>query len=321
MRKTVIITGVVSFLGFHLAVAFAKANYRVIGTCFTPPHQLDRLRGDRLAGLRKHAIETRLLDIRDFDAIQRLVESEMPDVWVQQAGIGRDFALPSYNLTRADEINIEALDGIFAALAGTGSTLILTGSGMEYGLAPPPCAEDALCRPRTPYGTNRLRATMRAGQLSRHYKLRTRVARIFTVFGELDSPDRLVTRLTDSLANGRSVSIAPNTSRDICDVRDVARAYVRLAEDHPGLELFEIFNLCRGASTPLRELALLLAALLDKDEALIRESAAMIRPDELAVLSGDSVKARMKIDWSASSLMGGLTRVIEQMDRQARETA
>jgi nucleoside-diphosphate-sugar epimerase len=320
VRKTVIITGVTSFLGFHLAAAFAKANYRVVGTCFTPPDNLDRLRGARLDGLKKNAIETRLLDIRDPCAIHRLMESEMPDVWVQQAGIGRDFALPSYNVARANEINIEALDNIYAGLAGSGSTLILTGSGMEYGLAAPPCLEDAFCQPRSPYGTNRLQATMRARQLSARYKLRTRVARIFTVFGELDSPDRLVTRLINSLAHGRDVSIAPHTARDICDVRDVARAYVRLAEEHPGLEPFEIFNICRGSSTSLREVALVTAALLKKDKGLIREDPAMIRSDELAELSGDSGKARLKIGWSASPIMSGLGRLIEQVDREARET-
>lgn len=320
MRKTVIITGVTSFLGFHLAIAFDKMNYRVVGTCFTPSDNLDRLRGARLDGLRKNAIETRLLDIRDPCAIRRLIGSRMPDVWVQQAGIGRDFARPSYNLPRANEINVEALDNIYAGLAGSGCTLILTGSGMEYGLTPPPCFEDAFCLPRSPYGTNRLQATMRARQLSARYKLRTRVARIFTVFGELDSPDRLVTRLINSLAHGRDVSIAPNTARDICDVRDVARAYVRLAEEHPGLEPFEIFNICSGSSTSLREVALVTAALLEKDKGLIRENPAMMRPDELAELSGDSSKARKKIGWSASPIVGGLSRLIEQMDRQAHET-
>ena len=71
----------------------------------------------------------------------------------------------------------------------------------------------------------------------------------------------------------------------------------------------------------MREIALIMAALLDRHEALIRENPAMIRCEELADLSGDSSKARVKIGWSASPLLGGLTRLVEQMDRQTFETA
>src|SRR6185312_8137063 len=174
-----------------------------------------------------------------------------PGIWVQQAGIGRDFALPNYNSALADRINVESLDGIYASLADSGARVILTGSGMEYGHVPPPCPEDAPCCPRTPYGISRLSATLRARALAERHNLTTRVARIFTVFGELDTPGRFVTRLIDNLAAERQVDIAPKTARDICDVRDVAQAYVRLAEADAGLERFEIFNVARGAAVSL----------------------------------------------------------------------
>src|SRR5262249_53259371 len=174
-------------------------------------------------------------------AIRRLVLAERPGIWVQQAGIGRDFASANYNSTLAARINVESLDGITASLADSGAKLILTGSGMEYGLVPPPCPEDAICCPRTPYGISRLGATLRAKTLSERYNLTTREARIFPVFGELDTPGRFVTRLIDNLAADRPVEIAPRTARDICDVRDVAKAYVRLAEADAGLGAFEIF--------------------------------------------------------------------------------
>jgi nucleoside-diphosphate-sugar epimerase len=104
--KTVVVTGVTSFLGLHVATAFAKAGYPVVGTCFTPPHKLDRLRGTRLAALKKSGVEIRILDICDVPAIRRLVLAERPGIWVQQAGIGRDFALPNYNSALANRINV-----------------------------------------------------------------------------------------------------------------------------------------------------------------------------------------------------------------------
>ena len=140
----------------------------------------------------------------------------------------------------------------------------------------------------------------------------TRIARIYTLFGELDGPDRLVTRLLARLQSGQRMGIAPGVARDICDVADLADGYLRLAADCARGPIFDIFNLSRGDAVPLLELARLMARQLHCDPALIHEDAAMLRPGEAPVISGDSRKARLRLGWAPRPLDESLMRLVRQ---------
>jgi GDP-4-dehydro-6-deoxy-D-mannose reductase len=185
---------------------------------------------------------------------------------------------------------------------------------MEYGASPLPNREDAPCRPDSPYGLSRLAATLRARQLAQRFGVPTRVARVFTLFGETDAEGRLVGRLVARLRDGQSVGIAPATSRDICDVADVAAGYVALAFNAARGPLFEIFNLSRGAAMPLTEFAHIVAARLGADSKLIKEDSAMVRRNEGAALAGDNLKAHLLLGWAPQDLETGIYRLIREFD-------
>jgi nucleoside-diphosphate-sugar epimerase len=205
---------------------------------------------------------------------------------------------------------LRPLEPIFAAMARVGGVIVATGSGMEYGAGAGPSAEDAACWPHSPYGLARLSATLRARQLALRYGVPTRVARIFTVFGELDAPDRVVTRLIGRLRQGERVGIAPGIRRDICDVADVAAAYCALAAEAERGPVFDIFNLSRGFATPLIELARSVARQLCADSELVFEDRSMLRSHEPLAISGDSRKALARFGWSAGPISQGIERLV-----------
>jgi nucleoside-diphosphate-sugar epimerase len=307
--ETVIVTGVTTFLGCHIARAFAAAGYRVVGTFNTPPGKLDPLRRARWERVRDSLAARSPLDVTDPNQTQRLVMAEQPRLWIHQAGLGRNFASERYDLAEANRINLLPLDAIFLAMAKTGGAVLITGSGMEYGAIDCPHIEDAACWPESPYGLARLAATLRARQLAHRHRVPTRVVRVYTIFGELDGLDRLVMRLFRQLRCGARIGIAPGVSRDICDVADLADGYLRLAADCLRGPIFDIFNLSRGVAMPLFDLAQIAARQLGADPRLIFEDPSMLRPEEPPILCGDSHKALVRLGWAPRPIAEGLKRL------------
>lgn len=308
----VIITGVTSFLGYHIARAFAGAGYGVIGTYYTPPGQMDSLRRTRWKLLRPVLAASLRLDITDAIAVRELVAAYRPRLWIHQAGLGKDFASERYDLVEANRIGLFPLDSIYESLAVTGGAVLATGSGMEYGAVDCPHAEDGACLPESPYGLGKLTATLRSRQLAHRYRVPTRIARVYTVFGELDKPDRLVTRLFEQMRKGERIGVAPGIARDVCDVADIVGGYVRLAADLGRGPLFDLFNLSRGAAMPLFDLAKLAARQLGINSELIFEDPSMLRAGESPVISGDSAKSFARLGWAPKPIADGFMRLAQE---------
>ena len=309
MTNTVVITGVTSFLGSHVARAFAGAGYRVVGTYYTPPERMDSLRLDRWNWLQSWLAESAWLDITDAEAVHTLISTYRPRLWVHQAGIGKDFDSDRYDLAESNRVDLLPLQAIYAGMAEIRGAVLATGSGMAYGAVDCPHMEAAACWPQSPYGLAKLAATLRARQLAFRHRVVTRIARVYTVFGEMDSPNHLVARLFTRLRANERIGIAPGISRDVCDIADLAEGYLRLAADCVRGPLFDIFNLSRGRATPLFDLARIAAQQLDAPPDLIVEDPAMLRPGESPVICGDSRKAFSRLGWRARPIEDGLARL------------
>lgn len=306
----VVLTGVTSFLGFHLAHAFSRAGFSVTGTCKTPPADMQPQRLARWRGLDTALASSAVLDITDRAALRAFILARRPRLFIHQAGLGANFASDDYDVDMATRLNLLPLEAIFASMAEVRGAVIVTGSGMEYGAAETPHREDSACWPQSPYGIVRLTATMRARQLALFYRVPARVARVYTVFGQHDEPFRVVPRIVAGLAGGETVGIAPGVARDVCDVVDVAAGYVALAGDCARGPLFDLFNLSRGEATPLRALADTIARFLGRDPALVREDPKFARANEPLILCGDSTKARERLGWAPRPIGEGIARLV-----------
>ena len=294
--RTVILTGSSSFIGVHLAIAFAAAGWRVIATHGRQNSRYDEIRAQRLAIVEKIA-SLRLLDVCNGAAVAAVVERETPDLWIQQAGFAENCGSVDYDVDRGLAVNAASLQHLFRALHGGSCGVIITGSDAEYGGSEKAHREDDWPHPELPYGVCKLAATVFAEQQSAWHGVPARVARLYIPIGTMDNPRRLLMASSSALMAGRPVDLSPcSQRRDVIGISDVARAYLLLAEDMKRGG-FEVFNISSGEALELAELLRKLARALGADQGLLRFGAMPLRPGEPTVAFGSNDKARARLGW------------------------
>ncbi len=301
MSRAVVLTGASSFVGCHLAVAFADAGWQVNAIHSRSTASYDNVRTERLKLVRERA---RLIeaDLGDADAARKIADVASPALWIQHAGFADNYASPDYDLSAAHTVNVLALKPIYRALSGGGCGVIVTGSSMEYTASDDANKEDDACWPETPYGLSKLAETLYARQLAVGHAVPTRVARLYIPFGQYDNPRKLLPSVAAALGASKQIDLSACVQkRDFVAVEDVAAGYIRLADDLPR-KLFDIFNLSRGEAVQLKDLLLSFAGALGADPSLLRFGALPMRPGEPDVSFGNADKAHELLGWSARPL-------------------
>lgn len=293
----VVVTGLTSFVGIHLARAFADAGWEVVAS---HGRTLDGYDGIALQRIKVCPGRLARLDLTDPVALGRFVAAEKPDLWVHHAGHATGYGSMDYDLMGSLAVNVAPLAPLYRALADAGcGGVLISGSSMEYAASSQPNREDEACWPDTPYGLSKLAETVAARQYCQHFGVPTRVARLYIPFGALDNPRKLLAQVVEGLRLGQPVALSPcRQRRDFTAVSDVARGYLALADDlkRGG---FDLFNLCSGRAL---ELAALLAALADRlgaDPSLLRFGAIAMRPGEAEISYGAADKAASLLGWRA----------------------
>lgn len=304
--QSIVVTGTSSFVGAHLAYAFAAAGNRVTATHSRPRAMYDGIRANRLAHVEAGGAALAELDISDAAAVRALADRTSPDVWIHHAGHAVDYASSTYDKVLGNAVNVAPLDAVFDALAGSAGGVIVTGSSAEYAVSDRANLEDDAGEPDMPYGTSKKAETDRARELSAETAVPCRVGRLYIPFGWLDHPGKLLAQVTDGLACRRSVDLSPCTQRrDFIGVGDVCAGWAAMADDlaRGG---FDIFNICSGEATELKTLLIEIAAAMDADPELLLFGARKMRPGEAPVSFGDNSKAKALLNWRPRPLTQAL---------------
>ena len=247
----VVVTGVSSFVGHHLARHWALLGHHVIGTISRPRDRYLGIAAERIAAIEPY-VEIFGLDLREAREIAALVDRRAPSLWIQHAGFATAYGSFDYDLDVAHQVNVASLMPLYAALRGGPCGVIITGSSFEYTTSETGNREDDACAPDTPYGLSKLAQTLRARQLAEQLDVPSRVARLYIPFGARDNPEKLLSQTVAKLRNGEPIALSPcEQKRDFLGITDVCEAYVRLADDlaRPG---FDIFNIAGGDPVRLR---------------------------------------------------------------------
>lgn len=303
-RESVVVTGVSSFIGTHLAKTFQSAGYDVVGTLGRHAHEYTGVRAQRIEYARNAGVSLRVTDLRDASAVTTLISRVHPSLWVQHAGWAKDYGSLDYDLAAGFDANVLALTGIYRALSEFGCRRVLvSGSSAEYSDSDQANHEEDACWPSTPYGLAKLAETIRSRQLALRYGLRTRVARIYIPFGPIDAPGKLFSAVLDGLSREEPVELSQCTQyRDFIHVEELAKAYLLMAKDCSHGPLFEIYNLCSGVATRLNDLLMSLIKEVGASPALLRFGAKTMRPGESPVSFGSADKAAASLGWRAPPL-------------------
>jgi GDP-4-dehydro-6-deoxy-D-mannose reductase len=285
-----LITGASGFAGGYLVRACAEAGEEVVGV-------------SRSGRVPNGGGDGRAVDLRDADAVRRLLAEVRPDVIYHLAAlssVGRSWEDPAevVNSNVASAVNLlEALRS-----EAPRARVVWVSSCEVYGTrATMPIGEGAPVQPVNPYAVSKASGDMLAGVYAEAHGLDLLRVRPFNHAGPGQLPIFIVSSLArqaaDGLVTGAStieiVTGSPDTRRDFTDVRDVVRAYRLLAaQATPG-----VYNVSSGRSVSAADHVELLAELLAPVPVRHVVDPALVRAHEVAELRGSNDRLVQTTGW------------------------
>jgi len=276
----VLVTGGAGFIGSHIAQALLAKGHDVI--------VIDDLSTGHRDNVPPGATFVEA-DIRDVDAMTRLVGRHRPEAVTHQAA-QTSVAVSVREPSRDADVNVLGTITVLEAAARHGArSFVFAGTGGAlYGEVPD--GERAgvgwAPQPMSPYGCSKLAAEGYVRALGKAHDLRTTILRYANVYGPRQDPHGeagVVAIFCRALLAGESVRI--NARRDVGDdgcvrdyvhVDDVVAANLAALSGDLGVSTLDV---CTGVGTSTRELANRLARFMQLEEA--RLEPAPHRPGDL----------------------------------------
>jgi GDP-4-dehydro-6-deoxy-D-mannose reductase len=291
----VFITGATGFAGSHLVRRLLDGGHHLVALVHpATSHQ----------GLVQHplveAVEGDLLDLASLRAI---VSDAAPDVIYHlagQASPARSWQDPALTLA----VNAGGTANLLeAAVHGGRPRVVVVTSAEIYGKVNPrelPLDEESLPRPGHPYGISKWAASKLVGVYWQRYQMPVVEARPFNHIGPHQALGFVVADFASQLAAiklGKQQAIISvgnlTAQRDFTDVRDVAEAYLALAErGRPG----EAYMICSGRPVAIRQLldTLIELSAVSVD---VQNDPNRMRPSDTPCLYGSYEKIRRDTGW------------------------
>jgi len=290
----VLITGAHGFVGRHLTAALRARGHDVI------PADRASHAGDA---------DTLPLDVTDPLAVRGAVELAQPDAIAHlaaQAFVPASLDDPegTFDVNAHGTLRLLEAARAVAEQGGPSPRVLVVSSGDVYGAQPRdafPLRETTAPLPRSPYAASKVGAEALALAYARSFGVDAVVTRAFNHIGP--GQDERFAVVAFALQIARVAAGGPprvlvgnlDASRDFLDVRDVCDAYALLLEGRGAAG--EIYNVCSGAATTMREILRRLVELA-RVPVEIREDAERMRPADVPVSVGDASKLRAATGWA-----------------------
>jgi GDP-4-dehydro-6-deoxy-D-mannose reductase len=240
------------------------------------------------------------LEITSASSVAAAMEAARPDAVFHlagQASVGDSFNDPLGTW----DVNATGTLRVACALPA-GARLLLVSSAEAYGVIPEaqqPISEDRPLRPTNPYAASKAAAEMAALQAPGAEVV---IARSFNHTGPGQDARFALPSFARQLAAIRAGEAEPllrvgnlSARRDMLDVRDVVRAYIRLVEvGEPG----GVYNVCSGTARSMAEAVDELVD-LSGTRARVEVDSGRVRPVDVPLLLGDNARLRA-LGWAPS---------------------
>ncbi len=300
-RKRVLITGATGFVGAVLARRLVADGHEVhaLMKSTTPRWRI----ADVVADLRCHEA-----DLRDEAALRAVVGEIRPEVIYHLATHG---AYPFQ--TDPDGIiqtNILGTWNLLKAAARVDyEVFVNTGSSSEYGFKEYAMRETDLLEPNSYYSVAKCAQTLLCQHVANTESRPITTFRLFSVYGPLEEPSRLVPTLIRQCLEGSDLTLVdPEIARDFVYVDDVVDAYLRF--DKLAAMSGEIINVGTGVRSTIKQVV----------EQVLRHTGARVqchwgampaRIWDTRTWVGDCTKSNRLLGWSAqTSLSDGIEQTI-----------
>jgi transketolase N-terminal domain/subunit/GDP-D-mannose dehydratase len=235
-KKKILITGGGGFVGANLTKALIEKGHEV---SLILRKQTDNWRiRDILSKIRIY-----YADLSDKEALKEIINHCQPNLIYHLATYG---AYPE----KQKEVNLMIQNNLQGTLnlieIANGIAIINTGSTSEYGIKDAPMKENDLCLPDNDYGWTKLSQTKYC------QKKGIPTLRLFSVYGPLEAPGRLIPVLIKSKIKGSPLKLIDSV-RDYVYVEDVVNAFILAGENYEKIK-GEIINIGSGTQTSVKDL-------------------------------------------------------------------
>jgi len=291
LEKKVIVTGINGFVGEHVANEFKNNGFSVIG-----------LGHDAEANSKVSAVIDEYISCDLLDEAQVSEKLNLTDIsaLIHLAGlamVGQSFEQPKRFMT---DNGIMTHNLLQVALRDNmpGRTVVVSTGALYISNEPLPISENSKTSPSSPYAVGKLFAE----EIVRYYLnrgVKAVIARPFNHIGPGQAPGFLLPDMYDQLRESKESGVMKvgniETKRDYTDVRDVARAYRKLALA-PELN-HDTYNICSGKSVSGKDIVRLLQDATNTHDVTIEVDQSRIRPTDIMDIYGDASRLGNELDW------------------------
>jgi len=309
--QTALVTGAAGFIGSHLVDELLDRGWAVRG--------LDDLSSGDLANLgearQSEAFTLVKGDVRNRDTVMEAIgDSDAVFHQAALASVPSSFEEPLSVTTR----NCTGTATVMDAVVDCGvESVVVASSAAVYGSGGPlPKSENHPVNPESPYAASKYYTENVARQIGDREGINVSALRYFNVFGPRQDPDgeyaAVIPKFIDLLLQGEKPVIFGDgeQSRDFVFVDDVVAANIRAASGgHVG-----VYNIARGISVTINQLATVLNKALNLDIEPLREAP---RPGDIRHSVADISKATKSIGYDPNtSFQEGIERTVEWFQNQ-----
>jgi UDP-glucuronate 4-epimerase len=231
--KTILITGVAGFIGFHVAKHLLGSDWQVIGLDNLNDYYDVNLKKDRLHQLlNQKKIEFVCENIIEIKKLENLFSQYSFDIVIHlaaQAGVRYSIENPRAYI---DSNVVGFLNILECCRKHNIKHLIYASSSSVYGLntKQPFSEKDPVDHPASLYAATKRSNELMAHTYSHLFRLMTTGLRFFTVYGPWGRPDMAIFKFTKAILEGKPIDVYNNgrMKRDFTYIDDIVEGIIRV---------------------------------------------------------------------------------------------
>tara|TARA_B100000989_G_scaffold298168_1_gene286408 strand:+ start:11127 stop:12092 length:966 start_codon:yes stop_codon:yes gene_type:complete len=246
LKKKILITGVVGFIGFSLAIKLLNEKHSVTGIDNFDDYYSIKLKKKRLNHLKKYKeFNFKKFDIINLNSFKCLNKYEFDHIFhfAAQAGV-------RYSAINPDKyIRTNILGTInlfkFASKKKIKSTFFASSSSVYGDSKKFPLKENNNLYPKNIYATSKVVNEISAKSFSKKFNMKIYGLRFFTIYGEWGRPDMLLFKIFKCALTNRKLELnnSGNHYRDFTYINDVVEILYLLMKKKKN-KYYDIYNIC-----------------------------------------------------------------------------
>jgi UDP-glucuronate 4-epimerase len=314
-----IVTGGAGFIGSTLVDRLLLDGHEVVAIDnFDPYYAPGRKRANLVDASRSSRFRLVEMDIRDGDAVRRLVLDFKPQAIVHlaaKAGVRPSIDAPSDYV----DVNVGGTTHLLDAACRLADRpkFVFASSSSVYGDRPnaPFHETDPVDHPVSPYAATKKACELMASTFHHLHGLPVTGLRLFTAYGPRNRPDLAIAKFAGLIERGQPIPMFGDggTLRDYTYVGDIVDGIVRAVDRCEGSHLY---NLGHASPVLLREMIAALGRALGK---AVEIQHLPEQPGDVRKTHADISLARQELGYEpATSLDEGLARFVEWFRLEGR---